>query len=145
MSSPSNPDDSTAPTRSFEPIAPTRRFEPGAPESDPHTSDEYGQSDQPHQPSLPGRTDPIDPVEPANPIAPAAPITPANPANPANPGSIERAGLRMRTVVFGLILLIVAVMVLIGELSNVSIDFGAIVLAAMIGCGLLLVAGARRT
>jgi hypothetical protein len=36
-------------------------------------------------------------------------------------------------------------MVLVGELTDLNIDLGAIVLAAMIGCGLLLVAGARRT
>jgi hypothetical protein len=61
-------------------------------------------------------------------------------AEPAGP-----RGIRMRTVVFGLVLLAIAGSVLVGQLSNVSIDGGAVFLGLMISCGVLLIVGARRS
>jgi hypothetical protein len=58
---------------------------------------------------------------------------------------IVRRGIRMRTVVFGLVLMAVAVSVLIGQLTDITVDAGVVVLALMIGCGVLLIAGARRS
>lgn len=54
-------------------------------------------------------------------------------------------GIRMRTIVFGLVLFATAVSVLLSQLTSVHVDPGAVALAVMIGAGiLLLVAGARR-
>jgi hypothetical protein len=52
--------------------------------------------------------------------------------------------VRMRTVVLGLVFLVIAGAVLVGQLTDVTVNAGAIVLALMIGGGLLLIAGARR-
>jgi len=52
--------------------------------------------------------------------------------------------VRMRTVVLGLVFLVIAGAVLVGQLTDVTVNGGAIVLALMIGGGLLLIAGARR-
>lgn len=53
--------------------------------------------------------------------------------------------VRMRTVVLGLVLLVIAGSVLLGQLAEVTVDAGGVLLALMIGGGLLLIAGARRT
>lgn len=61
-------------------------------------------------------------------------------------GSTEpaRRPIRMHTVVLGMVLLVIAGAVLVSELTDVSVDPGAVVLTLMIGGGLLLIAGARR-
>jgi hypothetical protein len=59
-------------------------------------------------------------------------------------GRPGRRGVRMPTVVLGLVLLVIAVSVTIGQLTDIDIDPGAIVIAVMIGAGILLVTGARR-
>lgn len=69
---------------------------------------------------------------------------PAEAAPDPEPQAPVRRGIRMRTVVFGLVLLAIAGSVLVGQLTEVSIDAGAVFLALMIGCGVLLIAGARR-
>jgi hypothetical protein len=57
-----------------------------------------------------------------------------------------RRGIRVRTLVFGLVLFATAVSVLVSQLTSVHVDPGAVALTVMIGAGLLLlVAGARRT
>jgi hypothetical protein len=60
-------------------------------------------------------------------------------------GPGPRHELRMRTVVLGLVLLVVAGAVLLDRLTTISVDPGGVVLALMIGGGLLLIAGARRS
>ena len=68
------------------------------------------------------------------------------PAAPATDVAVAPSpGVRMRTVVFGLVLLVIAGAVLVGQLTDVTVDAGAVLLALMIGGGLLLLAGARRT
>jgi hypothetical protein len=93
-------------------------------------------------------TESVDPTlafdAPADAPTPVATVTEPRISGDA-PGEPDRLGIRMRTVVLGLVLLVIGVSVLIGQLTDISIDLGAIVLAVMIGCGLLLVAGARRT
>jgi hypothetical protein len=53
--------------------------------------------------------------------------------------------MRMRTVVLGLVLLVTAGSVLVGQLTDITVDAGAVFLALMIGGGVLLIAGARRS
>jgi hypothetical protein len=53
--------------------------------------------------------------------------------------------MRMRTVVIGLVLLVIAGAVLVGQLTDVTVNGTAVLLALMIGGGLLLIAGARRS
>lgn len=84
--------------------------------------------------------------------APAAeaPTTEFSPAPQAHepgpdPEAVVRRGIRMRTVVFGLVLLAIAGSVLVAQLTDITIDAGAVFLALMIGCGVLLIAGARRS
>jgi hypothetical protein len=69
-----------------------------------------------------------------------APVTTA-------PDSVDvgPAAMRMRTVVIGLVLLVIAGAVLIGQLTDVTVNATAVLLALMIGGGLLLIAGARRS
>jgi hypothetical protein len=52
---------------------------------------------------------------------------------------------RMRTVVLGLVLLVIAGAVLVGQLTTITVNASAVVLALMIGAGLLLIVGARRS
>jgi hypothetical protein len=52
----------------------------------------------------------------------------------------------MRTVVLGLVLLVIAGAVAVSRLTDISVDPGAVLLSLMLGGGLLLVvAGLRRT
>jgi hypothetical protein len=74
-------------------------------------------------------------------IAPEAPVVEPLPT----PDAVVRRGIRMRTVVFGLVLLAIAGSVLIGQLTDITVDAGVVVLAVMIGSGVLLIAGARRS
>jgi hypothetical protein len=77
---------------------------------------------------------------------PVAPPTMTDTATPAPVETAEPARVvRMRTVVFGLVLLVIAGAVLVGQLTDVTVDAGAVLLALMIGGGLLLIAGARRS
>jgi hypothetical protein len=66
------------------------------------------------------------------------------PTTAVDTGEPARREVRMRTVVFGLVLLVIAGAVLVGQLTDISVDASAVVLAVMIGGGLLLIAGARR-
>ena len=50
-------------------------------------------------------------------------------------------GIRVRTVVFGLVLLAVSVTVLVATLSAVHVDVAAVALAVLIAAGAALVAG----
>jgi hypothetical protein len=52
---------------------------------------------------------------------------------------------RMRTVVLGLVLLVIAGAVLVGQLTSITVNGSAVLLALMIGGGLLLIVGARRS
>jgi hypothetical protein len=64
---------------------------------------------------------------------------------PTAPEPAAARGIRMRTVVFGLVLLAIAGSVLVAQLTEVSIDGGAVFLGLMISCGVLLIVGARRS
>jgi hypothetical protein len=74
-----------------------------------------------------------------------ATATVADPETARTTSAPVRGGMRMRTVVLGLVLLVIAGAVLIGQLTDLSVDPGAVVLALMIGAGILLIAGARRS
>jgi hypothetical protein len=80
----------------------------------------------------------------ATPEAPDAPEAPT-PSQAPDPEAAAHRGIRMRTVVFGLVLLAIAGSVLVGQLTDITVDAGAVFLALMIGCGVLLIAGARRS
>ena len=54
-----------------------------------------------------------------------------------------RRALRIRTVVFGLILLVIAGCVLVAQLTSAHLDPGAVALGLMVAAGLLLIAGGR--
>jgi hypothetical protein len=91
----------------------------------------------------------------ATPAGPAATTSdPASPAresqtttatrtgpDPATPGIPARPGPRMRTLVLGLILLVAAASVLVGELTSIKVDGGVVFLGLMVVAGLLLIAG----
>jgi hypothetical protein len=53
----------------------------------------------------------------------------------------QRRGVRMRTVVFGLVLLVVSVSVLVTLLTTARVDATAVTLVILIGAGAALVAG----
>lgn len=74
--------------------------------------------------------------------APPTPVTDTRP--PPTEEELGPRAIRMRTVVFGLVLLVIAGAVLVGQITDVTVNAGAILLALMIGGGLLLIAGARR-
>jgi hypothetical protein len=74
---------------------------------------------------------------------PPTPVTDTRP--PPTEEELGPRTVRMRTVVFGLVLLVTAGAVLVGQITDVTVNAGAILLALMIGGGLLLIAGARRT
>ena len=88
-------------------------------------------------------SDPNPDPTPATPYAPAAAGFDGEPGAPA-PAPPAR-DVRMRTVVFGLVLLVIAGTVLVDVLTDVAVHAGGVLLALMLGGGLLLVAGARRT
>ncbi len=56
-------------------------------------------------------------------------------------GPRRRRGVRMRTVVFGLMLLAVAVTLTWATLANAVVDAASVAIALVIGAGVLLVAG----
>jgi hypothetical protein len=100
----------------------------------------YGQPvhPDPHPGPHPG---PIPESAWSQPVAPPTMTDTAVPVETAEPARV----VRMRTVVFGLVLLVIAGAVLVGQLTDVTVDAGAVLLALMIGGGLLLIAGARRS
>lgn len=53
----------------------------------------------------------------------------------------ERPGLRVRTVVFGLVLLAIAGTTLVGVLTDVSVDGGAVFLVLLVLAGIALLGG----
>jgi hypothetical protein len=77
---------------------------------------------------------------PTTQTAPTMSDTTYTPAEPTEPRAV-----RMRTVVFGLVLLVIAGAVLVGQLTDITVNAGAVLLALMIGGGVLLIAGARRS
>ena len=54
----------------------------------------------------------------------------------------RQRGMRIRTVVFGLVLLLLAGCVTLGDTTDVHVDAGAVAILALIGAGALLLAGA---
>lgn len=61
-------------------------------------------------------------------------------------GDRDRRPVRGRTVVFGLVLLVLAVAVLVSALTELHVDAGSVALAVLIGAGaLLVVSGIRST
>jgi hypothetical protein len=82
---------------------------------------------------------------------PAADPTPATSANaattltaPAPSGDLRRhrRGLRVRTLVFGLLLGLISTTVLVSEVTGDRVDGAAIAIVALIGAGVILLAGA---
>lgn len=53
----------------------------------------------------------------------------------------ERRTLRVRTVVFGLVMLAIAGTVLVGVLTNVAVDGGAVFLVLLVLAGIALLGG----
>jgi len=53
----------------------------------------------------------------------------------------QRRGVRMRTMVFGLVLLVISVSVLVTLLTTARVDATAVTLVILIGAGAALVAG----
>ena len=86
------------------------------------------------RPDRPDRTDDTGSGEPARP----------DPADTDTVTPRPRA-VRMRTLVIGLVMLVVAGAVLIAQLTGVSVDPGTVVLTLMVAAGLLLIAGAARS
>lgn len=83
---------------------------------------------------------------PASPPTQAPDPTPASTSASASPDEQGgRADIRMRTVVFGLVLLVIAGSVLVGQLTDVTVDAAGVLLTLMVGGGVLLIAGARRS
>ncbi len=63
---------------------------------------------------------------------------------PARPSLSDRPPFRTRTVVFGLILLVVSVCVLAGQVFGAHVNPAAVALGLMVAAGLLLIAGSGR-
>lgn len=59
-------------------------------------------------------------------------------------GAGQRRPARMRTVVLGVVLMVVAVVAILNLTTSVHPDPGTVVLGLLIGCGVLLIVGARR-
>jgi hypothetical protein len=134
--------ESAGPTSTLgETVPPTAAFET-------ENENKYPTSGYVSSPPLQTYDEPRPTPEPAPyPTAPAPfPATAATGPGPTAPVISEPTGreVRMRTVVFGLVLLVIAGSVLVGQLTDVTVDAGAVLLALMIGGGVLLLAGARR-
>jgi hypothetical protein len=67
------------------------------------------------------------------------------PDRPTPEDRMDPRGLRMRTVVFGLVLAVVAVSVVVAEATDLHVDGVTVAIAALIGAGLLLFGGAMAT
>ena len=67
---------------------------------------------------------------------------PERPTRQPEPAIAVQRPIRMRTVVAGLVLLVIAGSVLVNQLTDVTVDAGAVFLALMIGGGILLIVGA---
>ena len=74
------------------------------------------------------------------PVSTAGPDPREDPA----PGPLGRDGrtVRMRTVILGLLLALVAATVVVGDATEVEVDAGAVAISAVLGAGVLLLAGA---
>ncbi len=74
--------------------------------------------------------------------APPAVGAPAAPAPVATRGDVAgRQGPRIRTTVFGLVMLAVAGTVLVAQLADIHVDGGAVALVVLVAAGLLLLVG----
>jgi hypothetical protein len=83
--------------------------------------------------------------EPATGNAPSGNPPSGNPPSgnaPSDVAQVHRRGLRVRTLVFGLLLGLVSLTVLVSELTGDRVDGGAIAIVALIGAGVILLAGA---
>jgi hypothetical protein len=78
--------------------------------------------------------------EPATGNAPSG--NPPSGNAPSDVAQVHRRGLRVRTLVFGLLLGLVSLTVLVSELTGDRVDGGAIAIVALIGAGVILLAGA---
>jgi hypothetical protein len=72
---------------------------------------------------------------------PAAPEPGATAVVPYEPAGITRRGPRMRTLVFGLVLLTVSGTATIRLLTHVHVDYGVVLLVLLLVAGALLLAG----
>lgn len=100
---------------------------------DPESTRAVGTSPQDAEPV----TEPSAPA-PAPEPAVAAPTAPAPSTEPVR----HARGLRVRTLVFGLLLGLVAATALVSETTGDRVDGGAIAIVALIGAGVILLAGA---
>jgi hypothetical protein len=73
--------------------------------------------------------------------APAAPAAPAAAPAPVVDPATGRRPVRVRTVVFGLVLLTISVISLLSLLADITVDGSAVGLAVLIGAGVALLAG----
>lgn len=76
---------------------------------------------------------------------PTESTAPTLPTDPTVPVAGARRGPRMRTIVFGLVLLAVAVTVLVSALTTVRVDPASVALTVLIGAGALLVMSGIRS
>jgi hypothetical protein len=76
--------------------------------------------------------------------AAAVSSTPAAAAAAADDATRTRRA-RMRTVVLGFVLAVVAITALVGQAADVSVDAGSVAVVLLIGAGLLLLVGAVRS
>jgi hypothetical protein len=72
---------------------------------------------------------------------PTEPTAPIGPTEPTGPVGRSWPGLRVRTLVFGLILLAVSGSVLTAQLTSIRVDPGIVGLSLMLVAGVLLIAG----
>jgi hypothetical protein len=90
------------------------------------------------------RTDQLEPLSPASadhtPLSPA-PSTPAASSDLPEPSGRAARGVRMRTVVLGLVLLAVSATSLLRLLTGVDVDDSLVVLVLLVVAGVLLLGG----
>jgi hypothetical protein len=84
--------------------------------------------------------------EPYEPVEPAAADEPSfesdQPVRQPETAITVQRPVRMRTVVVGLVFLVITASVLVNQLTDITLDAGAVFLAVMIGGGVLLIIGA---
>jgi len=140
---------STPPERPTEPVeVVTSRTEPvDQPATQPQDSiDFFGAGLLTAQPipSTPAAAPTSGPApEPAPaPEPPQGPTATQSPAARAVPvAAVERRGVRVRTVVLGVVMLVISVACLVSLLTRVHVDAGVVGLALLVGAGAALLAG----
>ncbi|HEX2805362.1 MAG TPA: hypothetical protein VHN80_04255 [Kineosporiaceae bacterium] len=112
------------------------------PSTTPLPSDEPGHEPEPvFIPATGSTTYPLSSPATEPTVEPAAAMTPA----PATDSRVEpasgRRGIRVRTVVFGAVMLVISIVTLVALTTGVRVDGAAIGLTLLLGAGAILVAG----